>query len=369
MASSFKRLGDTLRPTPWPWSVDVTFPERADGWFELRAGDADLSLRARLRDARSMPAEVIDGTVVYRGGAAHGGDLLYRTVADGFEDYVSFSEPPANTALRYEVELGTDVASVRLVGNAIELLDRDGTPQLRIANAVARPSGTPSVVVGAPGDQTNGAEHGSAYHYVYDDGAWCPQGAVVVNTTTAAHVGHAVALSIDSTTLIHDVLVGAPDDSTDAFEGGAAYAQSFAVEAGPPCGSNDDCPAGYSCSAGVCCDGPDCGNGSCGDTGAGAGGSGGGTGEGAGGAGQGAGGAGEGASGAGEGRSTGGAATHPGTSVPSPGEDGGCGCRITAISEQRSTLGWLALGLFGLLGLRRRHGVRPLRRPAQQQLP
>lgn len=58
--------------------------------------------------------------------------MLQRPTPEGTEDYVVFPEEPSKTHVDYDLEL-RGVAGLRLVEGNLELLDEDGTPQLRMS--------------------------------------------------------------------------------------------------------------------------------------------------------------------------------------------------------------------------------------------
>lgn len=79
-------------------------------------------------------------------------DLASRSVASGVESRARFAARPHTEELVYDVRLA-GVAGVRLVGNTVEFLDREGAPRLRMAPPYAAGADgvrvTPNVAVGS----------------------------------------------------------------------------------------------------------------------------------------------------------------------------------------------------------------------------
>jgi len=107
-----------------------TFPADARGAFGIRSPQG-ASLSVKLKDARPATVEVAGANVRYRGGAPHGGDVIFRTAPTVVEDFVTV-DSPATTSLEYEVTLGSSVAGLRQVNDVLEFLDRGGAPRLRV---------------------------------------------------------------------------------------------------------------------------------------------------------------------------------------------------------------------------------------------
>jgi len=146
LASAFSRgdHGITARfdAKAAPETARVVFPTQANGRVRLEDATSGAVVAFRLRGARSIDAETGDGYVVYRGAHAAGATLLHRALPSGTEDYVAFDTRPAAPNLAYEMTLGPNVEGLRLVAGTLEMLDRDGTPRLRVE---------PPFVVGADG--------------------------------------------------------------------------------------------------------------------------------------------------------------------------------------------------------------------------
>jgi hypothetical protein len=109
-----------------------TFAATADGWFRVDDSRSSLGLSFRMRGAAPSAAEAGEGYLVY-GNAVSGGALLARSSEEGIEDYVVFQRRPAAPEVRYEIQLSSDVAGLRLVENTLEAVDAQGAPRLRIA--------------------------------------------------------------------------------------------------------------------------------------------------------------------------------------------------------------------------------------------
>lgn len=113
--------------------TSVLLASRADGAFRVTDEQSRLSVDVSLRGATNSIREDVDGYSVYRSAYAHGAHVMHRTSVQGTEDYVFFpDEVPATPELRYDIALSDDVAGLRLVSNTLELLDKTGTPRLRM---------------------------------------------------------------------------------------------------------------------------------------------------------------------------------------------------------------------------------------------
>lgn len=105
---------------------------RASERIALLEPSSGVSVSVALQDATDAPGELASGYVVYRGGYKAGADVIHQVGLDRHEDFVLFAQPPSESVVRYQIELGDKVAGLRLVENILELLDRDGIPQLRM---------------------------------------------------------------------------------------------------------------------------------------------------------------------------------------------------------------------------------------------
>lgn len=126
--------GGLLRPD-WgarrAGDAEVELPVTADSPTAVTDPVSKLSVRFRPLGARPTPARVERGTAVFRG-ALDGHSLVSRPLPNGVEDYLALKPGSTLTSIRYVVELG-NVAGLRLVGGALELLDSGGAPRLRVA--------------------------------------------------------------------------------------------------------------------------------------------------------------------------------------------------------------------------------------------
>ncbi|MCU1349198.1 MAG: wapA, partial [Acidobacteria bacterium] len=112
---------------------DLRLAHDATAPFRLTDIDSGVSVEVRLAGAPHARAESARGYVVYRTGILSAPDVIYRPTAEGTEDYLHFTAPPAGHGVTYEVRLGAAVAGVRLVEGVFELLDARGMPRLRMA--------------------------------------------------------------------------------------------------------------------------------------------------------------------------------------------------------------------------------------------
>jgi MYXO-CTERM domain-containing protein len=103
------------------------------GAFRIEERATGLSIEVKPRNFREAAAELADGIVVYRGAGPDGGDVFHRATAEGTEDFVVMNALSADASLDYTVSLGEKIAGLRLVGRALELLDGQGAPRLRVS--------------------------------------------------------------------------------------------------------------------------------------------------------------------------------------------------------------------------------------------
>jgi len=111
----------------------VTVPVHANGAFELQDFGTGMHVQATLEGAQERPAEMAEGYAIYRQALGPDTSLLRRVMPNGTEDFVSFAQAPDDPSISYKVTLDSNVAGLRNVGNALELLDKDGTPRLRVS--------------------------------------------------------------------------------------------------------------------------------------------------------------------------------------------------------------------------------------------
>jgi hypothetical protein len=133
------RYGEGTATTP----AHTVFPRIASAPLHVEDTGSGVGADVSLAEARDAEAEVADGYVVYRGAHASGATMLQRALPTGTEDYLAFDHAPSNSAIDYHVALH-EVAGLRLVGNALELLDGSGTPRLRVS---------PPIIVGGDNRQ------------------------------------------------------------------------------------------------------------------------------------------------------------------------------------------------------------------------
>ncbi|HMY20828.1 MAG TPA: kelch repeat-containing protein, partial [Polyangium sp.] len=115
------------------FKTSVVLASHANGAFRVTDDRSRLSVDVSLRGATNATREDVGGYSVYRSAYAHGAHIMHRTSEQGTEDYVFFpDEVPAAAELRYDIALSDDVAGLRLVSNTLEMLDKGGTPRLRM---------------------------------------------------------------------------------------------------------------------------------------------------------------------------------------------------------------------------------------------
>jgi hypothetical protein len=112
--------------------VDASLPWTADGPVEIREVSSAFSTRIALQGAEGVQAKIADGYAVYPKAYKGQADILTRPSAEGVEDFVLFPREPEERELRYTVTLGPSIVGVRLIANTLELIDKSGTPRLRM---------------------------------------------------------------------------------------------------------------------------------------------------------------------------------------------------------------------------------------------
>ena len=95
--------------------------------------------------ARDVAAQSVDGYTVYPRAHASGATIFERALPTGTEDFISFETRPSAGG-RLRITFGEGVGGLRLVAGTLEMLDKDGTPRLRVA---------PPYIVGADGARTD----------------------------------------------------------------------------------------------------------------------------------------------------------------------------------------------------------------------
>jgi MYXO-CTERM domain-containing protein len=112
-------------------TASVALPTRARDPVLLADDASHVTVSFALLGASDATILTAAGIAMYPGALA-GADVLHRVHAAGTEDYVVFDRRPAREEIAYDVDVSR-VAGLRLVGDALELLDGDGTPALRVA--------------------------------------------------------------------------------------------------------------------------------------------------------------------------------------------------------------------------------------------
>ncbi len=123
--------GTTSRPAVRTTNgLEVQLPLRATDAFSIAT--RELAIGFRLEGARdAAQREVLGSETVYRGASPDGGDIVVRGAEGSFEDFVHFNS--AVREARYVLALTHGVAGIRVIEDAIELLDAGGAPRLRMA--------------------------------------------------------------------------------------------------------------------------------------------------------------------------------------------------------------------------------------------
>jgi hypothetical protein len=109
----------------------VELPLFAHAPVRLEAPASEVALAFTLEGAVDAPLEVADGIARYAQ-AWNGSDVIHRVDASGTEDFVVVDQAPPAEELRYLVDVSR-VPGLRLVSNALEFLDEEGAPRLRVA--------------------------------------------------------------------------------------------------------------------------------------------------------------------------------------------------------------------------------------------
>jgi hypothetical protein len=128
--TTFHRLENEIVAELIDPPAHVTLPARAESGFTIRERSG-VEARVSLRGVADVRAAIADDAVVYRDALGRGRDVVHRVFAFGTEDFIVVDAPRSSVV--YEIALGEHVAGLRLVEGAIELVDRNGTPRLRMA--------------------------------------------------------------------------------------------------------------------------------------------------------------------------------------------------------------------------------------------
>lgn len=113
-------------------AAQITLPSHADLAFAVEDRATGMRVEVSLPESTHAPAEVTGDTITYRDALGTGRDLIQRRTAAGVEDFVGVGDEGA-TSIRYAIRLTRGVASLRLVGDTLEMLDASGAPRLRAA--------------------------------------------------------------------------------------------------------------------------------------------------------------------------------------------------------------------------------------------
>lgn len=101
------------------------------------AGEQDVWVRATEPAVEDVPAEVLNGVVIYRAALA-GGDLLYKFTPTHQDEYIYFEHPPEKLVRRVEIERGPAIAELRQTRKTVEIIDVNGAARLRVGAPYAR---------------------------------------------------------------------------------------------------------------------------------------------------------------------------------------------------------------------------------------
>jgi hypothetical protein len=127
-----------------------------------------------------------------------------------------------------------------------KLTASDGAEDDFFGGAVAISEDT--VVVGSASDDDNGSQSGSVYGFVRSGTSW-PQQAKLTAADGAADDGFGYAVAISGNAAV----VGAGGDDDNGSTSGSAYVYALALSNGDACTTNEACASGF-CTDGVCCD-------------------------------------------------------------------------------------------------------------------
>jgi MYXO-CTERM domain-containing protein len=113
-------------------AATVLLPVHAADPFRVVDEASKLGIEVRLAGAVQSRAQVADGLVLYRAAWQGQFDVVHRPTFEGTEDYVFVESRPEQEELRYEID-ASQVGGMRLVGNTLELHQKDGKNALRVA--------------------------------------------------------------------------------------------------------------------------------------------------------------------------------------------------------------------------------------------
>ena len=113
-------------------------PARAGGAHLIGiAGEQDVWVHATEPAVEDVPAEVVDGVIVYRHALA-GGDLLYKFTPTHQDEYIYFEAPPEKLVRHVDIERGPAIAELRQTRTTVEVIDNNGAARLRVGAPYAR---------------------------------------------------------------------------------------------------------------------------------------------------------------------------------------------------------------------------------------
>jgi RHS repeat-associated protein len=108
----------------------VSAPLHAAEHFHVEDPIAKMAVDVAVSGAENVAAELWNGHVVFPNAVA-GGHWVHAASTEGLQDYLSFDADPGVSSIAYTVAM-SNVAALRLFGNVLEFLDKDGAPRLRI---------------------------------------------------------------------------------------------------------------------------------------------------------------------------------------------------------------------------------------------
>jgi hypothetical protein len=127
------RRGDVVDVVPNDGAVvpgaRVRLPAVANGAFMVRDVRSDAAVHVRLVGAHPSPGQETEGAFVYPH-ALEGGDVLHVPFRQGTEDWVLVDSKDVHT-IAYDVSF-EGIAGLRLLDDALEMLDEGGAPRLRV---------------------------------------------------------------------------------------------------------------------------------------------------------------------------------------------------------------------------------------------
>ena len=119
-------------------TLHAQLPAQADAAHVVQFDGVDgFSVRTKEIGIQSVPAEIHQGVVAYRGAVA-GGDLLYKLTPTHVDEYIYLRDPPAHLERQFEFDTGSAVWTLREADTNIEALGKDGIARLRLSAPLAR---------------------------------------------------------------------------------------------------------------------------------------------------------------------------------------------------------------------------------------